>query len=281
MLSTKSLTSSPLPFVPVYKGTAKGQTPGWPSLNDSVGVGMGVVMSNGGPDDPVSKAGLPEGLVQSFRDMRDYNTVINLYSQGLLKSLSLATIADRRNYVQYHLLKHKPAGRYPSRDFTEANMTYEPCRLGALIYSVLIIFPLPATNRPFMRLAGYLKVAFLDAGTTTNWVGATDMLLWVLVMGCIASRGTSYEDWFYEQLCSTVVAANLTEWYQLKHILSSVIWLDSTCDMRGVAIWDEMNKRFTPEQVAQLFSEPAFGEPNLPEADFSEPVFPESAGIVC
>lgn len=253
MLSTKNLMPSQLPYVPIFKGSAKGQTPGWPSLGQSMGVGM----FEGGSVDPLPKAKLPDALVKAIQDMRDYNAVVNLYCQGLLSKLSLAAIADRRNYVQFNLLALKAGHCFP-RQFTEAYPTYEPCRLGAMVYSILIIFPLPATNRPFSRLAGYLKVALLDSGTTTVWEGASEMLLWVLVMGCIASRGTLYEEWFYKRLRDTVISAGLSAWPQLKHILITVIWLDSTCDMRGQAVWDEVSKRFTPEQVADLYSEPAF-----------------------
>src|SRR5438046_4905831 len=97
MLSTKYLVKPRLPFVPVFKDSAKGATPRWPCLDD-----LGFDISKG--SDVISKSGLPNDLAEILRNMKDYISVINLYCQGLLQVLELVVFVYRRYWRQYSLV---------------------------------------------------------------------------------------------------------------------------------------------------------------------------------
>lgn len=280
MLSTKYLQKPRLPFAPIFKETVQGATPRWPIRTAGSPVTLaeaGDSLAGTSSSSPVLQANLPPDFITILQDMHNYNHVIDLYTQGLLPGLELAVIADRRNWIQYNLVSLASACEFPEQFFL-AHRTYEPCRLASLIYSMLVIFPLPAANRPFKRLASMMKTALLEststsmssfasfdggadadvlsiAGTVDCWRDARDMLAWCLVLGGMAAKGTSDREWFARQLGEVLkvdmgsmgtssvsgssMATRRITWAELKEMLAGVIWLNSVCDMGGHAVWLE------------------------------------------
>lgn len=237
MLSTKYLVKPRLPLVPVYKETLEGNTPGWPTLGPSA---EELGLPNGDTADPISKAGLPSDLAEILKDMRDYNAVVNLYTQGLIPQIGLANLADRRNFIQYSLVSLGAV--YEFHDiFFDAHRTYEACRLAAMVYGMTVVYPLPAANRPFRRLAAYLKAALIESNIQGGtWQSCPGMLLWVLVLGGMAARDLEDRPWFVSALRDTVVVLGVSTWAQLKDAMVSVMWMDSVCDMGGQGLWDDV-----------------------------------------
>lgn len=233
MLATKYLAKPRLPFVPIYDETTTGHTPDWPSSETSIELGMLVEALR---PQPIANAGLPEDLASTFYSMRDYNAVVNLHTQGVLYHLELSVIADRRNWIQYNLISIPPI--YDIIDqIPDTPPTYEPCRLAAMIYSVLVIFPLPANNRPFDRLTGMIKSALVDSSMVTSWQHAMEMYIWVLMMGGIAAAGTSEISWFAAMFSDAIRSCNISTWEELKGVLRQIMWMDCVCDYGGRNLW--------------------------------------------
>ncbi|EEP79918.1 predicted protein [Uncinocarpus reesii 1704] len=232
MLSTKYLVKPRLPFVPIFEETAEGRTPHWPTL-------LNPAMIEGQPD-PIATAGLPADISEILQCMRDYNNVINVYSQGLLPELELAVIADRRNWIQYNLVSLRSVYEYHEA-FFDAHKTYEMCRLAAMIYSMLVIFPLPAANRPFKRIASMARMALMETETEpdpfASWRPGREMLLWALVLAGMAAKGTPDREWFVGKLAAALATAGPGTWEEVKEALGQVMWMDSVCDMGGQALW--------------------------------------------
>jgi hypothetical protein len=234
MLSTKYLVKPRLPFVPIFRDSARGATPRWPRLKD-----LGTDVSKG--PDVFSKSGLPNDLAEILRNMKDYNAVINLYCQGLLQDLELVVIADRRNWIQYSLVSLSSVHEFHEQ-FLQAHKTYEACRLGAMIYSMLVIFPLPAANRPFRRLSGMVKAALVKSCMPDSWHPSPDLLLWVLVLGGIAARNAEERVWFINALDRATDMAAVSSWEELKQVMTSVMWMESVCDPGGQTLWNEISE---------------------------------------
>lgn len=240
MLSTKYMLKPRLPLVPIFKETLEGHTPGWPSLEP---VEEFQLLGSENIIDPITNAGLPTDMEEILKDMRNYNAVINLYTQGLIPQLGLANIADRRNFIQYRLCSLDPVYEFHEL-FVEAHRTYEPCRLAAMIYGMLVIYPLPAANRPFNRLCSLLKIALIDSDIQSGtWQLCPEMLLWVLVLGAMASRDLEQRPWFVDILRDTVNVLGIASWLNLKEIMVSIMWMDCVCDIGVHAVWDEVMQR--------------------------------------
>ncbi|KMP09206.1 hypothetical protein DIZ76_016887 [Coccidioides immitis] len=233
MLSTKYLVRPRLPFVPIFKESAEGRTPHWPTMMN------GVELADDGQMDPILKANLPYNICDVLQNMRDYSNVVNLYSQGVLPNLELASIADRRNWIQYSLLS-LPSIYELDEQSIQHHKTYEVCRLAAMIYSMLVIFPLPATNRPFKRITSMTRAALAESEPLTAWGPAGEMLLWSLVLGGMAARNTPDRGWFADKLVEVLASGGPSTWEELKEVMVQVMWMDSVCDMGGRAFWEEV-----------------------------------------
>lgn len=168
MLATKYLTKLRLPFYPIYKETVLGRTPSWPTLDPSTMPLMLERCLRMHELDPINNARLPENLKQLLRDIRDYNAVVIVFTQGSLPYLEMAALADRRNWLQYRLCS-LPSSNEIGPEYTTQNPAYEPTRLSLLAYSMLVTFFLPPANRPFARLSAYLKQALIRSKVPSSW----------------------------------------------------------------------------------------------------------------
>jgi hypothetical protein len=126
--------------------------------------------------------------------------------------------------------------------FFQAHKTYEACRLGAMIYSMLVIFPLPAANRPFRRLSGMVKTALVESGMPDSWHSSPELLLWVLVLGGISARNTEERVWFINAVNRTTGMVGVLSWQELKQVMTSVMWMESVCDPGGQTLWNEVSE---------------------------------------
>ncbi|OJD18745.1 hypothetical protein AJ78_01282 [Emergomyces pasteurianus Ep9510] len=349
MLSTKCLVKPRLPFVPIFKESATGKTPKWPSLSSNtcpMPVDMINLVSNiqpafssspssssppenninnttssttntannptniANPRDIFTKSNLPVALTTVLRNMQNYCVVVSLHCQGLLPYLELPVIADRRNWVQYELLSLKPIHEF--NEYTEVTGTdainnsssgsgsgsnhhnssipvtqqqqhqqhqpynykiYESVRFAAMVYSMLVVFPLPAANRPFPRLCRMMKAALVAAevenitpyNSNRNihcWSGAPEMLLWVMILGTMAARNTPTEDWFVERTGDVIKVLGIRSWEQLKGKMEMIMWMDCVCDAGGLAVWNEAGGAGNwAESGGQAMSGNGFGIP--------------------
>ncbi|KGY15701.1 hypothetical protein PABG_11356 [Paracoccidioides brasiliensis Pb03] len=224
------------------------------------------------PSDIFTTANLPKHLTRVLRHMQNYTAVIKLYTQGLLPGLELAAIADRRNWIQYQLLSlnsineftkypYSPDPMNASHDCSYDNSIqqsenykiYEPTRIAAMIFSLIAVYPLPAANRPFRRLCRLMKGALLAAEIKrvnlnnpnlheSCWSGAEEVLLWVVLLGAIAARNTSSEEWFVEQAGNVVQVFGIQSWNQLKEVVERIMWMASVCDVNGLIVWNEISR---------------------------------------
>ncbi|EER44707.1 conserved hypothetical protein [Histoplasma capsulatum var. duboisii H88] len=234
------------------------------SSNNSKGINTSSSTETTSPGDIFARSNIPTALATVLRQIQNYSTVVNLHSQGLLPYLELAVIADRRNWVQYELLSLKSIHELkeetevvgPSSPTSISQQPYnykiyEPLRLTALIYSMLVIYPLPPAKRPFPRLCRMLKAALVaaDIGNITPndscrnyhcWTGAAEMLLWVTMLGTMAARNTPSEDWYVERCRDVMRFVGVRSWEQLKAVMITVMWMDCVCDMGGMAVWLEV-----------------------------------------
>lgn len=194
--------------------------------------------SHGGFD-KFGDAGLTHELVDVLRGMCEYNSTIELYSQGMIPYPNMAAIADKRNWVQHCLLSLPSVHDFDGQYF-QGHRTYEPCRVAAIMYSLLIIFPLPAATAPFPRLAGMLKAALIDSELRTSWDSALELLTWILVVGGIASKNAPERIWFVAALGRLTATVRISKWEELKRVVMSFLWVESACDSAGQALWNEI-----------------------------------------
>lgn len=175
-----------------------------------------------------------QDLFAVFQSMAAYTVIVYNHCQGIVLQENKAKLADMRNSGQHRLLSLPPSDKLS----TIPNLLYEPTRLAALTYSLLVIFPIYGSRAPFAELASQLRfsLSFLDL----NRQKPSKHFLWILVVGAIASLNTVNRAGFIWEVRQFSSRLMIKTWEDLKDVLGCFLWLDITNDIDGVKIWEEV-----------------------------------------
>ncbi|KIW29255.1 uncharacterized protein PV07_05080 [Cladophialophora immunda] len=124
------------------------------------------------------------------------------------------------------------------------------CRLGSLIYSDMVLFPMPSCTKIKPRLARELRQLleeFQDLKIVTEDFKhpVSDMVLWVLVMGGIAASFTEHRRWFQDRLRTRLrrtksdASFSSGTWAEFKRHVSKFLWWDPVVDRPAMELWNE------------------------------------------
>ncbi|KAJ5096372.1 Protein of unknown function DUF3468 [Penicillium alfredii] len=174
-------------------------------------------------------------------------TYIKVVKSKLGTTYTVTTLADQRNITQHTLLSLPPASAIEST-FTNPThaATYEACRLATLIFSVSVIFPMPAQNNPLQRLAHQIQFVLCQPNAFALWSAPHTRvpLLWILMLGGIAAYGTPDRAWFGSALHDTTRRSGLSSWPIVKRALESMLWYGAACDEAAESLWIEAHRAY-------------------------------------
>lgn len=154
--------------------------------------------------------------------LKSYTTMIDDFCSGR-KVVAASVLLDHRNAAQHALLSLPPrAGES------------ECYRLAALVYALLVTFPIPYSVAPFKHLVTRLQIALAE------WDGDDDdMLLWVFAMGAIGATGLGKRVWFVRNFQSVATRIGVRSWIEAKDIIKRGLWHEVTNDGDGQYLWFE------------------------------------------
>lgn len=153
-------------------------------------------------------------------------------------SASLPELLRARNAVQYHLLCVR-AGESIS---DTGQSLFDICRLGLLIFSNMVLFPLPTESGVAEMLVGSLRERLLESQALEShvcmWSQHADFLTWIVVLGSMAATATSHSHWYTQCLADIILGDCPQEWHHLENTtLSRYAWWNYTCSSLGHGIW--------------------------------------------
>ncbi len=139
-------------------------------------------------------------------------------------------------------------------------------RWATVVYSLLVVFPLPAVAAPFPALARRIREGLEH--WTERAPDTADLVLWVTVMGAVAASAAAPGDrrWFRRTLAATLTQTTTTtrgrgpgpgpggrrpgdhvghvillpDWPTLRRRLTRLLWYADTNDPDGVRLWREV-----------------------------------------
>lgn len=187
---------------------------------------------------------LPEMLGQAevskllivLRWIIQYTFAIDDYEQRRPEAQSAILLADERNFVQHHLMHLSPT----AHEMEGEHAMHRLCRLGTLIYGLLVVFPIPAVAAPFHQLAQDVQAQLSQASVQARWTEAPELILWVTALGAIASTGSRHREWYLTTLDRLTKRLNLGTWSAMKERLGMFLWFEDTNDEDGIKLWKEM-----------------------------------------
>lgn len=194
----------------------------------SLGQGFQALKVYGTTDDA---AGVLEALT-------DLTIAIETYSRGIAPFPDLAVLIDRRNLVQHNLMSLPTADELEYGEVSSVYL-YEAVRYAAIIYSVAVTFPLPPMTGVYEKLTSLLKAVLEESRLDICWTIYPKTLLWILVLGGIASSVTLDRSWYVKNLAAVSAALNILQWDDAVQELGQYLWLERTCDAGGRSVWLE------------------------------------------
>ncbi len=184
--------------------------------------------------DILQRTGLQQSLLTVIHHMRDITVGLDHYHRGGPDAPELMQIAMARNFAQHDLLSLPHLSSVIS---SEENCIYEVCRLASLIFSDMVLWPLPAATGVRERLAQYLMSALCACRLLSSWMKYPSLLLWATVLGGIAAWETAGQQWFFRQLDYAVIKRTISAWPVVKSILETFLWWDYVCEERAQVFW--------------------------------------------
>jgi hypothetical protein len=146
---------------------------------------------------------------------------------------SFHEIVQARNVTQHRLLS---LPEYPLQPPSHANYMYELCRVAALTYSNIVIFPLPPASGLHTNLVFRLKHLL-----TTVIPSCPDahlrVVLWAITLGGISTGSSSERMWFLSKFAEVSTKLALYQWSRVHDCLSTLLWLDFVMEKQGVHLW--------------------------------------------
>lgn len=170
------------------------------------------------------------------------------------QSNGLIPIIHWRNAIHHRLLSL--ARRAERIGMSRESIVYEACRIATLIYSNMVIFPLPVCSGVSGRLATQMRRALEAGDEVSAWEDEPFTLLWLTTMGGLAASTDGDEgnaaaavaadrSWFIRRLkflSAEVLQGSITSWAQCSDILESFLWWHHVCDDPGRFLWDDMSR---------------------------------------
>ncbi|PMD40393.1 hypothetical protein L207DRAFT_428089 [Hyaloscypha variabilis F] len=189
--------------------------------------------------------GINRKMASVLQSMVDLTIIIDCHYQGTKPLKDFTPLIDRRNWVQ-HALMALPSGDELVDDKVRSVCLYEAIRHVAFIYSAAVTFPLPGMSGHFHKLAALLQPMLEASKFDICWRHCPTTLLWILVLGGIASSETPERPWFVRSILMVTKVLKLSTWEQVTEIMEGFLWLDSACDAGGRILWAEVTTGRSP-----------------------------------
>ena len=195
----------------------------------------------------------------------DFKVHDGRYEDPSYADVDILHISDRslilaRNDVHHSLLSLTPANALWGREFA----LYEVLRVAGLVYSDLVLFPLPAETGVRGRYARMMREGMEGTAMEGAWREESGVLLWCAVLGAVASGdamlgkwdveveegkmrvGVGNREWFVGKvrMCAEMLGVGLRiglkGWEEVKRLCAKYLWWADVCDVVGKGVWEEV-----------------------------------------
>jgi hypothetical protein len=121
-------------------------------------------------------------------------------------------------------------------DATECSDYENSVRLAILAFTRILIRPRPFEGFHCLKLTNALLKACTSAIKINSCSTATDLKLWILVMGALVAQNTIHRSWFFIQVITLAKSKGLTSKSELCTSVADVIWIPKVLDQHLLAL---------------------------------------------
>lgn len=173
--------------------------------------------------------GLPGDALDVFLDLAAVDSIMARFNET--SSENAERLVNVRNAVIHRLIS------LPSWDELDTNekegrssSVYDVCRLTSVMYATAVMLGMPPHLGWHVRLAGRLKALLEAAELDQWWEDTSDLFVWSLVIGGIASYRSPYKEYFERTLRQTLVRRGWLSWLVVRKRIRGFLWSDNACE---------------------------------------------------
>jgi len=176
-------------------------------------------------------------LLEILESFCEVTTALDHYARGGPTAPEFIDLIEARNTSQHRLLSQIPLQLDPS----DPDMClHQACRLATLIFSDMVLFPLPSAQGVKPRLAPMLQRVLETCVQLGYWELNSQVLLWSLVLGAIAASFTPVRIWYVAKFMQQLEVMQIGQWSMLESVLTRFLWWKPVCSEPGRKLWDEI-----------------------------------------
>lgn len=182
----------------------------------------------------------PDGreLLSVLEAFCEVTVALDHYARGGPTAPDLVDLVTARFAAQHRLLSQLPP---PQSNFLDGDKSVlHACRLATLIFSDMVIFPLPPTQGVKHRLAPLLRHTLQACSIACSWDLHAYVLLWATTLGAIAATYTPDRGWYVKQMLEHVENLGIDHWSTLDSLCSKFLWWKPVCGEPAENLWAEM-----------------------------------------
>ena len=195
-------------------------------------------------------------LYELFELMKQLTIALNRLRRGDSSPFLLQGLVIGRNWIQGGLLSLNGPARNvqtaisPAPSITTQDALLEACRLSGLIFSDMVLFPIPWGTGVKPRLASQLhttlRLPCLDAIRRETRGIHRDLVIWVLYLGSIAAFLTIHEEWYIQELSEMLdhdLLSSDNGFDRICVLMNRFLWWEYVCNQPGERIWRLLRDR--------------------------------------
>lgn len=186
---------------------------------------------------PYLERGTTSEMLDLFEAICALTMGIEQYLIGQPDGLSLAEIARARGTCQNRLLSLAPPSDVTLICPKMACGIYEAVKWTAWIYGIAVIFPIPRSFNAFKELAQRQRTAIELWEIDSHEGNASELLLWMLMLGGIAVLDQPEGAWFVDRLVGCSLSLDIQDWAGVEEVMGKFLWLSSACGPSGRYLW--------------------------------------------
>ncbi|RVX67363.1 hypothetical protein B0A52_09144 [Exophiala mesophila] len=176
-------------------------------------------------------------LLVVLRWITQHTICIDDYVHGRPESYSTLQMSQQRSFVQHGLMLLAPS----ESGHEMLNPLHRLCWMATVVFCLLVTYPIPAVAAPFHRLAADIRLWLSHPQSRELYPQVPSFILWVMVMGAIASIGSNERQWYLKALAHMTKAMSIMDWFSLRDIMTTFLWYGDTNDIDGLNLWQDIS----------------------------------------
>lgn len=182
--------------------------------------------------------GIDNELYHTLHSACEATVALDHYHRRGALAPSILVLIEARNSVQHRLCSLEPR---PLKNASFEDYIYEACRQAALVYSDMVLWPMPPGSGVKPRLVRKIREILEQPIVQHDWHLHGDLLLWIALMSGIASTFTPDRLFYVQQLRQHALSHAYT-FVQFKNLMKLHLWWDHVIEEPAERLWLEAEK---------------------------------------